>query len=207
MAGTRNRAREGRPSRRGTSACPQPGPGAVSCGTPGRRAPAVARTPLHKTIRNGTRNSPHRLTKIFLRWSRNASDHDHAQGPFQALGDGDGRQPGAGSAPGDRAAGARQNADEKLQPRHAGPVSSLPKTPGQEADCLSHSLVHRTSSRAAKQCRLSYDCQALRTEPGVPRNAALPDQGLVPLMPRPPGLVPAEAPAAADTKARKRGDV
>jgi len=48
---------------------------------------------------------------------------------------------------GDRAAGARQNADEKLQPRHGGPVSSLPKTPSQEADCLSHSLVHRASAR------------------------------------------------------------
>jgi hypothetical protein len=41
-------------------------PGAVSCGTPGRRAPAVARTPLHKPIRNGTRKLSAPLDKHLL---------------------------------------------------------------------------------------------------------------------------------------------
>ena len=44
-------------------------PGPVSCGTLGRRAPAVARTPLHKPFATAPDNSPHRLTNIFLRWS------------------------------------------------------------------------------------------------------------------------------------------
>ena len=43
-------------------------PGAVSCGTRARQAPAVARTPFHKPVRNGTRNSPAPLDNFFLRW-------------------------------------------------------------------------------------------------------------------------------------------
>jgi hypothetical protein len=61
---------EGRPSRCGTPACPQPGSPARSAAEPWeRRSPAVARTPLHSPFAMASENSPHRLTNIFLRWS------------------------------------------------------------------------------------------------------------------------------------------
>jgi hypothetical protein len=43
-------------------------PGAVSCRTLGRRAPAVARTPLHKPFAMAPETLWHLLTNFFLRW-------------------------------------------------------------------------------------------------------------------------------------------
>jgi len=43
-------------------------PGAVSCRTLGRRAPAAARTPLHKPFAMAPETLWHLLTNFFLRW-------------------------------------------------------------------------------------------------------------------------------------------
>src|SRR5262249_22654051 len=67
VTGTRNRTREDRPSRRGTSACPQPGP---SPPVPGRGAPDVARTPVHKPFAIAPETLRRRLTNLYLRWCR-----------------------------------------------------------------------------------------------------------------------------------------
>ena len=47
-------------------------PGAVSCRTLGRRAPAAARTPLHKPFAMAPETLWHLLTNFFLRWCKTA---------------------------------------------------------------------------------------------------------------------------------------
>jgi hypothetical protein len=65
-AGTPNRAGEGRHPGTGLRHARSQHPGAARSQTAARRAPPVARTPLHKAIRNGTRNSPAPLDKTLL---------------------------------------------------------------------------------------------------------------------------------------------
>ena len=61
--------REGPPSRRGTSACPQAGPGSPRpANADGTLAPAVARTPAQTTTANHQKTLWHRLPHALLRW-------------------------------------------------------------------------------------------------------------------------------------------